>query len=117
MSAAHAIVSGTGKLIKFVLGIALALIVLVLVVALVGLSKTAHESEQSAKQVDPAQFAALQIGTPASTVRTMFGKPQRTQVMELSGYKSSCWYYGVLAKSGMYQLCFENSKLSSKSRY
>ena len=116
--AAGSVIKGTGKLIKWLVILAVAVVAVFVIVALVGLGNASNNSEKSAKQVDPAAFSALAIGAQASTVRAIFGKPERTQVMQVSGEPTStCWYYGILAQSGTYQLCFQNSRLYTKARY
>lgn len=107
----------TGKLIKWTLILATLLIVIVIVVAVFSLGSAANNSAKNGAQVKPAQFAALKIGTSASTVRRMFGKPESTDQTVVAGFSQTCWLYGVLASKGTYQLCFEKGKLTVKNRF
>jgi hypothetical protein len=35
----------------------------------------------------------------------------------VEGVQLECWYYGVAGARGAYQICFENGRLSTKSRF
>jgi hypothetical protein len=111
------IARGVGKTLKWLLILSGLFVVAVVIAVIVGLGSAGEKSDRSSAQVDPKAFAALKIGTPASVVRARFGKPERTNVTEVQGFKQTCWYYGILSSKGSYQLCFEHSKLTAKNRY
>jgi len=118
MSIIGKVLRGTGKAIKWTLILGALLIVVGIVAVIVSLGSAGSKSEKSSKQVNPAQFHALKMGTPESRVRHLFGKPERTDATEVSGYKQTCWYYGILAQSGSYQFCFNGkNRLEVKNRY
>lgn len=117
MAVLGSVVRGTGKAIKWLLILGALLVVVVVIVIVVSLGSASDKSEQSSKQVGPTKFAQIHTGMKKPELRRLLGKPESTDFQEVEGLRMECWYYGVLAESGSYQFCFQNDKLSSKSRY
>lgn len=108
---------GVGKTVKWAAIIGVLVIVVIVIVALVSLGGAADESERSSREVTPAEFTRIQTGATPEQVRAIIGaEPERTDETTIEGLTMNCWYYGILAQSGTYQFCFQNGRLSSKSR-
>jgi hypothetical protein len=86
--------------------------------------------EQEAKGITKAQYEGVAKGSTRAMVESKLGKPQDVQEMEIdqaelakitggpSTSTHDCIYYqrkGELAS--MFQFCFDNGKMSSKSAY
>ena len=84
------------------------------------------DAEQRAHAISPAQFKALDLGMRQSEVEAQLVKePEDRQEFESEGIldqepqSSSCIYYNRAGGEfgDLYQLCFDNGRLSSKNAY
>lgn len=108
---------GIGKTLKWMLIVGALIVVLFIIIAIVALGSAADDSEQSSKEVTPAEYTAVKNGQTQAQVRAAIGaEPERTDETQVQDLTMECWYYGILAESGTYQFCFSNGKLSTKSR-
>jgi hypothetical protein len=109
------VVRGVGTTIKWtvILG-ALALIALVVAV-IVGVVHEVNKSEKNSRQVSPAKYAQVKVGMTRGRIRRLLGKPEDTNSIQSNGFAEECWTYGVLARSGTYEFCFEKGRLTTKS--
>jgi len=73
--------------------------------------------EQSRAQLSQFEFNALSAGTTTRRLRGLVGDPQTRQTVDVEGVGVECWYYGVARASGAYQLCFQNGRLRTKTRF
>lgn len=108
---------GVGKTIKWLLIVGALLIVIIIIAAVVGLGSAANDSDKSSSQVSRAKYAQAKTGMAKPQLRSLLGKPERTDETQVNGLRMECWYYGVLSANGSYQFCFQNGKLSTKSRF
>lgn len=108
---------GVGRTIKWALILGALVIVVIIIAAVIGLGSAASDSDKSSAQVSRAKFAAVKTGMAKPAVRTLLGKPERTDETQVNDLSMECWYYGILSADGSYQFCFDNGKLASKSRY
>jgi hypothetical protein len=76
--------------------------------------KTGGESNE---QMSQSEFRELAIGDTRAHVRELVGSPQSTQRTTIEGVHLECWYYGIAAGTGSYQLCFADGRLRSKVRF
>ncbi len=72
---------------------------------------------QSASQISSAEFAAAELGAGTTALRAMLGEPEDKAAHEIEGLRVECWYYGAGSKTGVYQFCFQNGRLTSKLEY
>jgi hypothetical protein len=84
------------------------------------------DSEQKAHAISVSQFRSLTLGTSESEVISQLGKkPEDRQEFQNESFvgkepdNSSCIYYNKAGGSfgDAFQLCFDNSRLSSKNAY
>jgi hypothetical protein len=62
-------------------------------------------------------FGEISNGMSISEVQGVLGTPDDTQHTEVAGLVTDCIYYGTPGdSSGWYQFCFDNGKLTSKSK-
>lgn len=106
-----------GQTVKWLLILGALLIVAIVVAVIVSLGTAADESEQSSAEVSQQEFQRVRAGMSKPEVRALLGAdPESTDETSVEGFTLECWYYGILASGGTYQFCFDNGRLSSKSR-
>ena len=93
-----------------------ALVVVAIVAVAMGLGSSDSKSERSSKQVSAEEFAQVQKGWTKSRLEELAGKPQSTDSTIAGGLRTECWYYGG-GSDDTSQFCFQNGRLSVKSRY
>jgi hypothetical protein len=115
--AARKVGRGIGKTVKWLLIIGALIVVIVVIAIFISLGQAGSESEESSKEVSPAEYAAIQEGDTRASVERLIGAEPESENETVSGGQTlSCIYYGVLASEGTYQFCFEDGRLFSKSR-
>ena len=72
---------------------------------------------QSSAQISDAEFERAQVGMSTEALRAFVGEPEGKSTNRIEGIRIECWYYGIGATSGAYQICFANGKLRTKLRY
>ena len=70
---------------------------------------------QSASQLSGEEYALS--GYSPARLRAFAGEPATRTEAAVEGVRLECWYYGVAGARGAYQICFENGRLSTKSRF
>jgi len=78
--------------------------------------------ERSSVDQSPSQLSSEEFGEIDSTFTPeklggFAGKPATKTNASVEGVDLECWYYGVAGARGAYQICFENGRLSAKSRF
>lgn len=117
MGAAGKIGRGIGGTIKWIVLAGAALIVVLVTVMMVSLGSAVDESDDSSAAVGPAKYQQIELGMTQQQVRRIIGaEPQDQDETAVQGMTMSCWYYGILSAEGMYQFCFNNGRLETKSR-
>jgi hypothetical protein len=112
-------------MLKIAGGIIIALVLLTAgCAALIGSAAHEVQNESDAHAITQAQFRSLKPGMTQKRVVRLLGKPADDQEMHVSvselgvSSNSSCVYYNERGELlTMYQVCFDEGKLSSKSRY
>jgi outer membrane protein assembly factor BamE (lipoprotein component of BamABCDE complex) len=101
---------------KWILIVGGALIVILILFAIVVVIDEVDKSEESAAQVEPAEFRALSEGDSRGEVREALGEPEETGPKTVQGIGNlQCWYYGVLADK-TYEVCFQQGAMAFKLR-
>jgi hypothetical protein len=77
----------------------------------------ARVADQSAAQLSSGEFEQIGNGFTPSHLRSFAGEPATKTKASVEGVRLECWYYGVAGARGAYQICFENGRLSTKTRY
>jgi hypothetical protein len=72
---------------------------------------------QSASQLSSEEFAEIDSSFTPEKLGGFAGKPATKTNASVEGVDRECWYYGVAGARGAYQICFENGRLSAKSRF
>jgi hypothetical protein len=72
---------------------------------------------QSASQLSDAEFAEVDSGYTPDVLRSFAGEPAKKTKASVEGVSLECWYYGIAGARGAYQICFENGRFSTKSRF
>lgn len=120
--------------VKIVLGIITACLLMfggcaIIGVAAIGGAASDIADEQAAHAITPKQFKNLEPGTKKHKVEKRLGAPMDRQDFQSTmddfdgagstTYRSSCIYYNRAGDdfAAMYQLCFDNGKLTSKNAY
>ncbi len=83
--------------------------------------------EEEAKGITPAQFKAIQTGAARKQVESKLGTPDDTQEMEIdtsdfegegATQSNDCIYYSKKGEiASLYQFCFTDGRLSTKSSF
>lgn len=108
---------GIGKTIKWIVILGALLIIIVIVAVVIGLGSAANDSDDSSKEVSPAEYAAIKDGATLASVKARIGaEPESEDEVVVGNSTLKCIYYGILSSEGTYQFCFDNGRLSSKSR-
>ena len=74
-------------------------------------------SAQSSSQLSPSEFDQIDSYFTPDRLGSFAGEPATKTDASVEGVDLECWYYGVAGARGAYQICFENGKLSTKSRF
>jgi hypothetical protein len=72
---------------------------------------------QSASQLSSGEFEQIGNDFGPARLRSFAGEPASKTKATVEGVRLECWYYGVAGARGAYQICFENGRLSTKTRY
>jgi hypothetical protein len=79
-------------------------------------SRTQAPSE-SASQLSTAEFDAVGVGYTPGRLRSFAGDPANKTDASVEGVDLECWYYGIAGARGAFQICFENGRFSTKTRF
>jgi hypothetical protein len=79
-------------------------------------SRTSSATESSS-QLSPEEFNAVGSGFSPSHLQSFAGDPAEKTEASVEGVDLECWYYGIAGARGAYQICFENSRFSTKTRF
>jgi hypothetical protein len=74
-------------------------------------------STESASQLSPEEFAAVSTGFTPAHLRSFAGDPAEKTDASVEGIDLECWYYGIAGARGAFQVCFENGRFSTKTRF
>jgi hypothetical protein len=72
---------------------------------------------QAASQLSPEEFSAVDSAFSPARLRSYAGDPAKKTDASVEGVDLQCWYYGIAGARGAYQICFQNGRLSTKSRF
>lgn len=111
-------------MLKIMGGIVLAIVVLTAgCAAIIGLGASQVQKDNNKHAITPAQYRAISSGMTRREVEAQLGEPADDQDMNVSvkdigTTNTQCIYYNERDDlAGMYQFCFDNGSLNSKSRY
>ena len=79
--------------------------------------ETSGGVSQSASQLSAEEFAQVDSRFTPDRLRSFAGDPTSKTGAEVEGVRLECWYYGIAGADGAYQICFENGRLSTKTRF
>ncbi len=74
-------------------------------------------STESASQLSPEEFDAVGTGFTPTRLRSFAGDPASETKASVEGVDLECWYYGIAGARGAFQICFENGRFSTKTRF
>jgi hypothetical protein len=72
---------------------------------------------QSSSQLSSSEFAQIDSSFTPDRLGSFAGEPSAKTDASVEGVDLECWYYGVAGARGAYQICFENGRLTTKSRF
>jgi hypothetical protein len=72
---------------------------------------------QSGSQLSREEYARVDSAYTPERLRAFAGEPATRTEAAVEGVRLECWYYGIAGARGAYQICFENGRLSTKSRF
>jgi len=72
---------------------------------------------QSSSQLSMSEFAEIDSSYTPERLGSSAGEPAEKTDASVEGVDLECWYYGIAGARGAYQICFENGRLSTKSRF
>jgi hypothetical protein len=72
---------------------------------------------QSSSQLSSAEYGQIDSTFTPEKLGGFAGEPAEKTSASVEGAQLECWYYGVAGARGAYQICFENGRLSTKSRF
>ncbi len=72
---------------------------------------------QSASQLSSEEFADIDSSFTPDSLGSFAGEPTTKTKASVEGVRLECWYYGIAGGRGAYQICFENGRLSTKTRF
>jgi hypothetical protein len=72
---------------------------------------------QSASQLSDDEFTQIDSGFTPDALGSFAGEPATKTKASVEGVRLECWYYGIAGGRGAYQICFENGRLSTKTRF
>jgi uncharacterized protein YxeA len=107
-------------ILKIVVGIVIAAIVLVVgLIALIGGAANEVQKESDQHSITKAQYESVKKGTSLKDVKAKLGEPSDKQNTQVEGLgEQDCIYYNKEGEiASMYQFCFDNKRLASKSSY
>jgi hypothetical protein len=81
------------------------------------LMKSRGASTESASQLSTAEFDAVGAGFSPARLRSFAGDPAQKTDASVEGVDLECWYYGIAGARGAFQICFENGRFSTKTRF
>ncbi|HEY7003060.1 MAG TPA: hypothetical protein VH281_02165 [Gaiellaceae bacterium] len=74
-------------------------------------------SSESASQLSPEEFATVGVGFTPTRLRSFAGDPASKTDASVESIDLECWYYGIAGARGAFQICFENGRFSTKTRF
>jgi hypothetical protein len=72
---------------------------------------------QSSSQLSTEEYGQIDSTFTPEKLGGFAGEPAERTSASVEGVQLECWYYGVAGARGAYQICFENGRLSTKSRF
>jgi hypothetical protein len=72
---------------------------------------------ESPPKLSNEEFAQVSSGFTPARLRALSGEPAKTTEATVEGISLECWYYGISGDRGAFQICFENGRFSTKSRF
>jgi len=72
---------------------------------------------ESASQLSGEEFATVGTGFTPEHLRSFAGDPASKTDASVEGVDLECWYYGIAGSRGAFQICFENGRFSTKTRF
>jgi hypothetical protein len=72
---------------------------------------------QSSSQLSLTEFAQIDSSFTPDRLGSSAGEPAEKTHASVEGVDLECWYYGIAGARGAYQICFENGRLTTKSRF
>ena len=72
---------------------------------------------QSASQLSSEEFSAIDSSYTPDSLGGLAGEPTTKTKASVEGVRLECWYYGIAGGRGAYQVCFENGRFSTKTRF
>jgi len=76
-----------------------------------------ENAEENPTGITPAEFEAVQEGTPDEELESQFGEPtSRDEAVSQDFGKGECWIYGALGET-TYQFCFVDGELVTKEEF
>ncbi len=72
---------------------------------------------QSSSQLSTEEYGQIDSTFGPEKLGGFAGEPAEKTKASVEGVQLECWYYGVAGARGAYQICFENGRLSTKSRF
>ena len=79
--------------------------------------RDAKPAGQSASQLSSEEFTQVGREFTPERLRSFAGEPASRTNVSVEGVRLECWYYGVAGARGAYQICFQNGRLTAKSRF
>ena len=81
------------------------------------LGNRAAPVSQSASQLSEEEFAHVNSSFTPGRLGSFAGEPAEKTNASVEGVNLQCWYYGIAGARGAFQICFQNGRLSTKSRF
>lgn len=72
---------------------------------------------QSSSQLSTEEYGLIDSTFTPEKLGGFAGEPAEETKASVEGVQLECWYYGVAGARGAYQICFQNGRLSTKSRF
>ena len=111
-------------MLKIVGGIVIASVLLVAgCTALLAAGANEVQADSDKHAITAKQFASIKAGMKRTAVEAKLGAPDNVQETDIEGFDKTtaefdCIYYNRKGEVlSMYQFCFDNGKLTSKSSY
>ena len=74
-------------------------------------------ASESGSQLSTEEFDAVGTGFSPTRLRALAGDPAKETDASVEGVDLECWYYGIAGARGAFQICFENGRFSTKTRF
>ena len=74
-------------------------------------------ASESGSQLSSEEFEAVGVGFTPAHLRAFAGDPAKETDASVEGVELQCWYYGIAGARGAFQICFENGRFSTKTRF